>query len=128
MTSNHKDNRPLSPHLTIYKPQITSVLSITHRLTGVGLYAGIFVLAWTIILASYNCDCVLPILTSKPGLVLLFAWTTALFYHALNGIRHLFWDIGKGLELETASTTGVLVLIGAVVLTTFSWVIALGGV
>ena len=55
-------------------------------------------------------------------------WLGPSYYHALNGIRHLFWDIGKGLELETASTTGVLVLIGAVVLTTFSWVIALGGV
>ena len=126
--ANSKDNRPLSPHLTVYKPQITSVLSITHRLTGVGLYVGVFVLAWAIIMGIYGCDCILPLMTSTlPGKILLFCWSTALFYHALNGVRHLLWDTGRGFDLKCVTSSGVFVVIGAVSLTVISWVLALGG-
>lgn len=121
-------NRPLSPHLTIYKPQITSVLSITHRMTGAFLYFGIFVLSWAMILGIYGNSCIFDYLNTMVGKLFLFAWTSSLFYHLLNGIRHLFWDIGKGLDLKTASTTGILVLIGAVILTALTWIIATNGV
>ena len=123
-----RNNRPLSPHLTVYKPQMTSVLSITHRATGVALYIGAFVLAWGIILGIYSCNCILDLVKTDIGQILLFGWSVALFYHALNGVRHLFWDMGKGLEISTATKSGYAVLFGAVSLTAISWIIALGGV
>jgi succinate dehydrogenase / fumarate reductase cytochrome b subunit len=101
--------RPLSPHLQVYKPQLTSVLSITHRATGVLLALGAFALmAWLLAAASggesfdlFN-DCV----GSWPGKLLLVAITVSLVYHLLNGIRHLLWDIGWGFEIPRAYASG----------------------
>ena len=119
---NNKDNRPLSPHIGIYKPQITSVLSITHRMTGLALYAGALLLAWWIIANIYGCaSCINPLIESQAGKIILVLWSFALFYHMLNGIRHLFWDMGKGFELKTLRASGIAVLIGAVTLTLLSW-------
>jgi len=119
---NNNSKRPLSPHLTIYKPQITSVLSISHRLTGLALFVGTLILAWWIILSIYgNCDCINQIITSTPVRFFLVLWTLALYYHLLNGIRHLFWDMGKGFEIETVNKSGILVILGAVGLTLSSW-------
>ena len=114
--------RPLSPHISIYKPQLTSVLSITHRLTGIGLFVGALLLSWWIVLNVYGCaSCINPLIMSIPGKVFLVLWTLALYYHLLNGIRHLFWDIGKGFEVKTVNFTGIIVLLGAVGLTLLSW-------
>ena len=122
-TNDTNASRPLSPHLSIYKPQITSVLSISHRLTGLGLFIGALLLGWWITLNAYgNCDCINDIIRSKVGRVFLFLWTLALYYHLLNGVRHLFWDMGKGFEIKTVNKSGTFVLLGAIGLTVASWV------
>ncbi len=115
-------NRPLSPHLSIYKPQITSVLSITHRATGFALFVGALVLSWWIILSVYGCSsCITGLLFTPVGKVFLFLWSAALYYHLLNGVRHLFWDMGKGFEIKTVNKSGVAVIFGTILLTAGSW-------
>ena len=117
--------RPLSPHLQIYKPQISSVLSILHRLTGFGLGVGSLLLAWWLVAAAYGPDAfavVQGFVASWFGRLILLGFTFAFFYHLANGIRHLFWDIGKGFELKTADMTGWLALLSAVALTVLAWV------
>ncbi len=127
------DNRPLSPHLQVYKPQLTSMLSILHRLTGVALAIGTLMLVWWLIAAATGpeaYDAAQSFIGSIIGRLLLLGWTFALFYHLANGIRHLAWDTGLGFELATAYTTGWLVVIAAIVLTLASWLggyAALGG-
>ena len=121
-------NRPMSPHLQVYRPQWTSVLSITHRLTGVALAVGTLLLACWLIAAGTSAeafDAVQSFIGSWFGLLLLFGWTLALFYHLANGIRHLFWDAGMGFELKTAEMSGRAVLIATVVLTLLAWIIGL---
>lgn len=129
MPTNNKEkpnNRPLSPHLGIYKPQITSILSITHRITGLGLFLGVLLLAWWIFFNVYGCaSCINPLVFSVFGRVFLVLWTLALYYHMLNGIRHLFWDMGKGFELDVLRKSGIFVVLGAVVLTLASWLYVL---
>ena len=123
-------NRPLSPHLSIYKPQMSSVLSILHRITGVGLFIGALILVWWIIAgvySSFNPNVLLwSFWNSLIGKILLFCWSAALFYHLLNGIRHLFWDVGMGFKVPTADKTGMAVLFGTVLLTGLSWYLAIG--
>ncbi|WP_169566206.1 succinate dehydrogenase, cytochrome b556 subunit [Sneathiella limimaris] len=121
--------RPLSPHLQIYKPQITMVTSITHRITGVALGVGTLLLAWWLIAAATGpeaFDTVSAFLTSWFGRLVMFGFTWALFYHLCNGIRHLFWDAGKGFELPTMRKTGMAAIICSVVLTLLTWAIAYG--
>lgn len=126
-------NRPLSPHISIYRPQMTSVLSILHRITGVGLGLGALLLTFWVISAAAGPDAFATaqaFMGSWFGLLLLFGFTLALFYHLANGIRHLFWDAGFGFQLPQAYASGVAVLIAAVVLTAIAWiwgVIAWGG-
>jgi succinate dehydrogenase / fumarate reductase cytochrome b subunit len=128
------NNRPLSPHLQVYRPQLTSVLSILHRATGIGLAAGTLLLVWWLIAAATGptaFDLVQSFIGSLLGRLLLLAWSFALFYHLCNGIRHLVWDTGRGFELKTAYASGWLVVISAAVLTVICWVagyISLGGV
>lgn len=129
-TATPQDNRPLSPYF-IYKPQITSTLSILHRLTGIALYLGMLLLGWWIACSIYTSfegkdklSAFWEFFISPFGYVLLAGWSFALFYHLLNGIRHLFWDAGKGFELKTVTTSGVLVVLGAIVLTALSWMLA----
>ena len=127
------DNRPLSPYF-IYKPQITSMLSITHRLSGIALYIGVLLLTWWIIESVYlsfdpkgELGALWSLFTTPIGYIFLVGWSFALFYHLLNGIRHLFWDMGKGFELKTVTTSGWLVVIGATALTALSWTLAFSG-
>lgn len=118
-------NRPLSPHLQVYKPQLTSVLSITHRATGIALAVGTLLLVWWIVAAATGESAfatVQAFIGSWIGRLLLLGWSFAVFYHLCNGIRHLFWDAGKGFELETAYMSGKLVVGAAVVLTVVAWV------
>ena len=120
--------RPLSPHLQIYRPQITSALSIFHRITGVGLGVGTLLLVWWLAAASgSDADYARAagFIGSPFGLLLLFLWTGALVYHFLNGIRHLAWDAGRGFELPQAHASGKLVVAGTVVLTLLVWVVGL---
>ena len=123
-SSKTKIKRPLSPHLQVYRPQITSVLSIVHRLTGVVLFFGLWLLATWIFLNVYSCAaCINPLIESIYGRIFLVLWTLALYYHFLNGIRHLFWDIGKGYDLDVLKKSGYFVLFGTVVLTFITWLI-----
>jgi succinate dehydrogenase / fumarate reductase cytochrome b subunit len=92
-------NRPLSPHLQVYKPQITSTLSILHRLTGVGLGLGMLLLAWWLIAAAVGAEAfetAQGIFGSLIGRLILLGFTLAFFYHFANGIRHLVWDAVYG--------------------------------
>ena len=117
-------DRPLSPHLQIYKPQLTSVLSILHRITGVGLGMGTLLLAyWLIAIASgpAQFEAAQDLIGSWLGMVLLIAWTFGLFYHLCNGVRHLFWDSGLGYELETVYRSGWLVVAASFAGTAAVW-------
>lgn len=119
--------RPLSPHLQIYRLQLTSVLSITHRATGLALAAGSVLLAWWLVAASSGAESYASaqaVLASWPGRIVLLGMTFALFYHLSNGIRHLFWDAGMGFELKTAYASGTAVVIVSVVLTLLAWIAA----
>lgn len=119
--------RPLSPHLQIYRWQLTSVLSILHRITGVALAAGTLLLVYWIIATAAGpatFATAQAFIGSIVGRLLLFGWTVALFYHLANGIRHLFWDAGKGFELRTAYASGWVVVIGAVALSLLAWIAA----
>jgi succinate dehydrogenase / fumarate reductase cytochrome b subunit len=118
-------SRPLSPHLQVYKPQLTSILSIVHRLTGVALAFGTLVLVWWLVAAATGGEAfstAQAIIGSWFGRLLLFGWSFALFYHLCNGIRHLFWDMGRGFELGTVTTSGCAVVISSLVLTMVAWV------
>ncbi len=120
-------SRPISPHLQIYKPQLTSVLSITHRGTGIFLCIGLLALCyWLVALAlgPASYDQAQGVLGSAIGQVLLFVWSFSLFYHLCNGIRHLFWDAGIGLELDAAYASGKAVVAAAGGLTVITWIAA----
>jgi succinate dehydrogenase / fumarate reductase cytochrome b subunit len=121
--------RPLSPHLQIYRPQLTSVLSIMHRFAGIALAVGTLLLVCWVISAAAGPAAFAALqhfLASWFGYLILFGWTVALFYHLCNGIRHLFWDAGYGFELKTAYSSGYAVLAGTAVLTVLAWILALG--
>lgn len=118
--------RPLSPHLQVYRRQLTSVTSILHRFTGIGLSVGLlYLVCWLTAAASglEAFDKLQSFNGSIIGRLLLLGWTVAFFYHLLNGLRHLAWDAGWGFELPTAYKTGYAVLIGTAVLTIAAWVI-----
>ncbi len=120
----HHD-RPLSPHIQIYRPQLTSVLSFTHRLTGVALSAGsLLVVGWLVAGATGPAayDGLLGFMRSWVGLVLLLGWTFSVFFHLCNGVRHLFWDAGRGFELRTIYASGWTVVATSVILTIALWV------
>lgn len=118
-------DRPLSPHLQIYKPQLTSVLSITHRATGIALAVGTLLLVWWLAAAAAGpeaYEAAQGFIGSVLGRLLLFGWTYALFYHLCNGIRHLFWDAGRGFELVNAYRSGWAVVLVSIALTVVAWV------
>ena len=119
-------NRPLSPHLQVYRLQWTMLLSISHRITGVGLALGTLLLVYWLAAAAGGPESFATaqaIVGSFVGRLLLFGWTFALFYHFCNGIRHLVWDAGYGFELDTAYRSGLAVLGASVALTLFSWIL-----
>jgi succinate dehydrogenase / fumarate reductase, cytochrome b subunit len=118
--------RPLSPHLQVYRPQITSVLSILHRITGAALAAGTLLLVyWLIAVASGPdaYDAAQSVVGSIIGRILLLGWSWALFYHLTNGIRHLVWDAGRGFELRTVTISGWTVVILSFALTLAAWIV-----
>lgn len=120
--------RPLSPHLQIYKFQWTMALSITHRIMGVGLAVGTLLLTWWLVAAATGPEAFAraqAFIGSGFGLLLMFGWSVALYFHLCNGIRHLVWDAGKSLELPEAERTGQIVVIATAVLTVLTWIVGL---
>ena len=113
-------DRPLSPHLQIYKPQITTVLSILHRITGAGLAMGTLIVAWWLFAALAGDQAFAATQVFKNSLIgrfMLLCWIFAFVYHLLNGVRHLIWDTGHGMEMKSVYRSGWLVVIGSILLT-----------
>jgi succinate dehydrogenase / fumarate reductase cytochrome b subunit len=123
----NNNDRPLSPHLSIYRWPITMVSSILHRATGVAMAVGYVVLVgWLFDAASGPevYDKFLSVMDSTIGCVLLVGWSFAFFYHLSNGIRHLVWDTGRGLEKEQATASAWFVIAVSIVLTAAFWWVA----
>ena len=117
-------NRPLSPHVGIYKWQVSNTLSILHRATGIFLSLGSLALvAWVVAtaLGQSSYDAVLSILSSPLGLLVLFGQSFAFFYHLANGIRHLVWDAGYGFDKQVAQKSGWVAFIASLLVTIVFW-------
>ena len=122
--------RPLSPHLDVYSWQITMVMSILHRATGVALSVGAFALAWWLVSLAIGGDTAqraMECVNSPIGLVLAFGFSLCLVYHLFNGIRHLLWDTGHGYDIPTVYKSGYTVFALTVIVTAALWFVALGG-
>ena len=116
--------RPTSPHLLIYRWQIGNTLSILHRLTGVALALGLIALGyWFVALASgpQAYATAMRVFASPPGLLVMMGWTFAFSYHLMNGVRHLFWDIGMGFERAQRHASGWFAILGAAGMTVCVW-------
>jgi succinate dehydrogenase / fumarate reductase cytochrome b subunit len=116
--------RPLSPHLSIYRWPITMTLSILHRATGVALTVGLIVLAlWLLSAATGPGDYerFVGVMSTLPGQLLLIGWSFAFFYHLANGVRHLVWDTGRGLGIRQANASAWFVLLLAFAMTVMFW-------
>ncbi len=126
MTTKYKP--PLSPHLQVYRLPLTALISITHRATGcvLGIGAVLFVLLLVVAADGPESYQIVQLhLSTWYGKLFLIGFSFALYIHLCNGVRHLFWDIGWGFELETADLTSKLVIVGAIVLTAITWFFAL---
>ena len=129
MMEQKSSARPLSPHLQIYKPMLTMMISIMHRITGVGLYFGIILLMWWLTAASISdsyFDFVQGFFGHWFGRLLLFGFTWALVHHALGGLRHLLWDTGRGFDLNVVEWLARANLAGSIALTLLLWIIGYG--
>ena len=118
--------RPLSPHLSIYKPTMTMAMSIVHRITGIGLYVGVLLLAWFLIAASTDAAAFgvfSAFIESIIGRLVLFGFTWALFHHLVGGIRHFMWDAGYGMDAPLRDQLAWTTLIGGFALTIVVWAI-----
>ena len=123
------ESRPLSPHLQIYKPQITSVLSISHRISGVFLSIGLLAVSLFIFLLAIGKESYslwLSFSNSILGEVILLGWVFALTFHMFNGIRHLFWDYDIGLSLSISKWTGIIVCFASFITSIIFGIILLG--
>ncbi|MEJ8570182.1 succinate dehydrogenase, cytochrome b556 subunit [Microbaculum marinum] len=119
-------NRPLSPHLQVFRPIVTMVMSIVHRITGAGLYFGMALLAWWLVAAASGPDSfafVNGLFGSIIGQIVLFGFTWTLVHHLLSGLRYLIWDTGHGFDLKTADAMAWGAIIGSVTLTILLWII-----
>jgi len=122
-------NNPLSPHIQIYRWHISSLLSITHRISGViNLLALILIFFWLLILSfgESNYELFLISINSFFGKFILIGFTWSMSFHLLSGIRHLAWDFGYGFEIKTANISGVIVIISSLALTIIFWLFARG--
>ena len=119
-------HRPLSPHLQIYRWYLTMALSIAHRVTGIGLALGLFLLTWWLLALASGPEAfatVQSVTHSWFGVLVLLIYTYVVFYHCANGIRHLVWDAGYGFDPKVAHQSGLAVLITAGVLTVIVWLV-----
>jgi succinate dehydrogenase / fumarate reductase, cytochrome b subunit len=118
--------RPLSPHLFIYKPTLTMLMSIAHRITGAGLYFGTLLLAWWLLAAATGPNAYAGIgsfMGSFFGRLILFGYTWALMHHMLGGIRHLIWDTGRAFGAYERERLAIASLVGSISLTIVIWVL-----
>ena len=123
-----KAGRPLSPHLQIFRPILTMVMSILHRITGAALYVGTLLLAWWLVAAATGPEAfevAHGFLGSWFGRLILFGYTWALLHHALGGIRHFLWDMGLAFDLTSRNLLAQATIVGSVSLTLILWIIAL---
>ena len=125
-----KDNKnPLSPHLQIYRWHISSLLSITHRISGIiNLLALILMFFWLLFLSisENKYDIFLLAINSFYGKLVLIGFTWSMCFHILSGIRHLAWDMGYGFEIKTSNISGILVIISSLILTIIFWLLSRG--
>lgn len=121
-----ESGRPLSPHLQIYRPMLTMMMSIVHRMTGAALYLGTALLAWWLIAAASGPEAFATVqwfMGSIIGRLILLGYTWALIHHMLGGMRHLVWDTGRGFDLKTIEIMARMTLGGSIALTIVVWVI-----
>ena len=126
--ANRPVQRPLSPHLQVYRPQLTSMLSILHRATGIALSVGAIYLATWVIYAAASPKAYAVFQSfnvSILGRIVLGGWLFCAFYHLCNGIRHLFWDAGYGFEIKDAYRSGWIVVAVSLIATAVSWIVGL---
>jgi succinate dehydrogenase / fumarate reductase cytochrome b subunit len=126
MADVNRGNRPLSPHLTIYRPQMTSMSSILVRITGTGLIVGALLVVWWFLAAATSPEYYAVadgVITSWFGDLIMSLSVWALWYHALGGLRHLYWDTGRGLEVDFAEKLGLVMIVLSVVLTVLTLLI-----
>jgi succinate dehydrogenase / fumarate reductase, cytochrome b subunit len=127
MTQAKHVERPLSPHLQIYRPQITSISSILTRITGNALIVGVILAVWWLLAAATSAEYFAvanAVATSWFGDLVFTASALAVWYHFLAGLRHLYWDAGHGLDVPTAERLGWVCIIGSVVLTVLTiWIV-----
>ena len=119
--------RPLSPHVLIYRPQLSWVPSIVNRMTGVANAVGLLLLSWGLVALASGSDAYAGFhgfIGSRAGMLMLFGWTWSICYHALNGIRHLVWDTGIGFDIETMDRSAMAVVGGSMILTVLIWIVA----
>jgi len=126
-----RSERPLSPHLQIYRWYLTMALSIGHRVTGLAMALGLFLLAWWLLALASGPEAFATVEAVKDswlGVLVLFGYTLVVFYHLGNGVRHLVWDAGYGFDIRVAAQSGIAVLAFAGAMTVLVWlVIALNG-
>ena len=123
-----RSERPISPHLTVYRLTLTMAMSVAHRITGVALYLGTVLLVWWLVAASTsprNFDVINGFFGTWIGWLVLIGFTWELFHHMLGGIRHLIWDTGRGLGEHERNLFARLTIIGSVSLTILVWLIGL---
>ena len=126
LEESRNNNRPLSPHLDIYQYQITWTVSIMHRITGVAMTLGLLLIVAWLVAAAFSPGLFSEIdgfLRSWIGMIIIFGSLWAFWFHFLNGIRHLFWDLGYGFNLSTVWRSGWVVVLGSIILTIFSFLI-----
>ena len=120
--------RPISPHLQIYRWPLPMLMSILHRVTGCALYFGTLLLAWWLIAIAQGApalDLVNIVMGHPLGKLVLFGFTWALVHHMLGGVRHFIWDTGRGFDLGTVDRMGWLTIVGSVLITLAVWYLAL---
>lgn len=123
-----KTERPLSPHIFIYKPMLTMTLSMIHRITGAALYFGTALLVWWLVALASGGEAygtVSWFMGTPIGLLIMVGYTWALFHHMVGGIKHFLWDFGKGFELDTVEFVAKLAVVIPILLTILVWAIGL---
>jgi len=132
-TTGPQHSRPLSPHLQVYRPTLTMMMSIVHRMTGAALYFGMLLLAWWLIAAASGPNAYANVewfMSSLIGRLILFGYTWALLHHLLGGVRHLIWDTIHGLEAPEREMLTLASLVGSIIFTLLLWIVgylAMGG-
>ena len=129
MSNELEAGRPLSPHLQIYRPMLTMMMSIAHRISGASLAVGFTLLTWWLVAISMGPEayaCVAAFFGSLIGRALLLLFTWALIHHMLGGIRHLIWDTGAGFSRTSIEVLAWLTITGSIVLTILVWVVGYG--